>query len=218
MGPDTPLVVLGNGVDLSGFTATHDRTIWRGQEVDRHAFLFLFVGRLSSVKGPERALEAFFEIAGQCPNAGLVYAGEGPLRRDLEERVAAQPKLRARVHFVGSVALERMPVYYQGADALIVSSRHEGTPNCVLEAISAGLPVVSVPVGGIPDLVAAGAPLSVVAENEPRALAEGMKSLYEEAQAGSVPIRRGRDWAETHLDWDRIVDAYEQFYQQILAV
>jgi glycosyltransferase involved in cell wall biosynthesis len=109
------------------------------------------VGRLSAQKGFDLLLPAFARLREEAPEAGLTILGEGPDRALLEAQVAA----------LGLDASVRMPGHSEtalaaiaAADLLVSSSRYEGFPNIVLEAMALGTPVVATDCeGGTKELV-----------------------------------------------------------------
>jgi len=107
-----------------------------------------WVGRLAWVKAPDVGLEAF--AASGRDDATLSFVGEGPDRPALEAAVE-RLGLAGRVRFHGM--LPDAWRVLRGFDALLLSSRSEGTPMILLEAMHAGVPIVSTAVGGVPDLL-----------------------------------------------------------------
>jgi glycosyltransferase involved in cell wall biosynthesis len=107
-----------------------------------------WVGRLAWVKAPDVALEAF---AASCrADATLSFVGDGPDRSALAA-AAERLGLAGRVRFHGM--LPDAWRVLRGFDALLLSSRSEGTPMILLEAMHAGVPIVTTAVGGVPDLL-----------------------------------------------------------------
>jgi glycosyltransferase involved in cell wall biosynthesis len=96
------------------------------------------------------ALEAF--RSGAPSDARLVFVGTGPLDHALRGAVLASGMER-RVAFVGEVDALRLVDWYRAANALLLTSRREGRPNVVLEALSCGLPVVATEAGGTGELL-----------------------------------------------------------------
>ncbi|MEM8905971.1 MAG: glycosyltransferase, partial [Actinomycetota bacterium] len=104
----------------------------------------LTVGALS----PEKRLDAAIDGVAGVDGARLVVVGDGPLRRELEQRAAAAG---AEVRFVG--ARPDLVPWYRAADVLLLTSRTEGMPGVVIEAGLCGLPVVATDVGGVAEVV-----------------------------------------------------------------
>ncbi len=111
--------------------------------------VILIVGRLSREKDHLTLLEA---IAGLRPELSphLVIVGEGPERPRIEERIRSLG-LTSSVTLTGQQ--ESAEPYYGIAQIAVLSSRSEGSPNALLEAMAAGVPVVATQVGGIPEIV-----------------------------------------------------------------
>lgn len=110
------------------------------------------VGRLAEVKRPGLALRAFARAAERDSRLHLVFVGDGEGRPALEALLASfSEDLASRVHLVG--AHTRMAPVMQDLDLVLGASRSEGLPLAFIEAGAAALPVVSTPVGGVPELV-----------------------------------------------------------------
>lgn len=108
--------------------------------------LVLAVGRLARVKGFDVLIEAWPEAA----EATLVLLGEGP-ERDGLERIVRRRALR-NVHFLGHRTDVR--AWMACADLMVISSRREGFPYVLIEALQAGLPVISTAVSGASEILA----------------------------------------------------------------
>jgi glycosyltransferase involved in cell wall biosynthesis len=98
------------------------------------------VGRLSFEKGYDLLLEAFAACAGRHPEWSLEIAGEGPLRVELEAQAVAAG-LGDRVRFLGLV--NDVEDLFSRSDLFVLSSRFEGFPNALLEAMSVGLACIA---------------------------------------------------------------------------
>ncbi len=98
------------------------------------------MGRLSHEKGFDVLIEAFARIAPIHPEVSLEILGDGPLRRELEAR-CDKHGVRDRVRFLGLV--DNPEQVLRRSIVFVLSSRWEGFPNALLEAMSLGLPVVA---------------------------------------------------------------------------
>ena len=106
-------------------------------------------GSLTRVKGFDLLIEALALCAN--PRLHLTLLGEGPLLDDLQ-RLTAEKGLTERVRFVG---FQKNPyAYFARADVFVLSSRFEGFPNVVLEALACGTPVIATPCpGGVREIL-----------------------------------------------------------------
>lgn len=147
----------------------------------------LWIGRLSVEKGADLALDAWAALAADH-RPRLLVIGDGPERSALELQAAALG-LGADVQFCGAVpqAHRLLPA----ADLLVLSSRTEGTPMVLLEAMQAGVPIVAAAVGGVPDLLAGGAG-RLVAAVSPEAMAAAVAELVAEPAAAAALGAAGR--------------------------
>jgi glycosyltransferase involved in cell wall biosynthesis len=114
-------------------------------------FLVLCVGRLSREKGHSDLIEAFDLLRGGNPavKPRLVLVGDGPERRKLERSAFARG-LQEQVTFTGQV--DDVAPLYAAADLFVLPSHSEGSPNALLEAMGAGLPVVATRLSGVGEI------------------------------------------------------------------
>jgi glycosyltransferase involved in cell wall biosynthesis len=119
--------------------------------INDEAQVLLSVGRLSSEKGHADLIRAF-HLLRQKPTGPvhLVLVGDGPERSRLV-RLCEQLELKGGVRLVGHQG--DVQPYYAMADLFVLPSHSEGSPNVLLEAMSAGVPVIATAVGGVPELL-----------------------------------------------------------------
>lgn len=143
--------------------------------------LVLAVGRLSHEKGHADLVAALAALRGLDPglNFKLVVVGEGPERVRVEG-AAREAGLAGRVVFAGHAADVRP--FYAAADVLALPSHSEGSPNVLLEAMAAGLPVVATSVGGVPEIADDGESALLVPPRDAPAFAAALGRLLTDAE------------------------------------
>jgi len=139
--PVGKLQVIPNGLDTTRFTWTPEvrMQVRKAFGIDEECFLWLAVGRLEEQKDYPNLLKAFARVVREQPEAVLLVAGQGPIRRTLEEMVSLL-ELEGRVKFLG--VRTDIPHLLAAADAFVLASAWEGLPNVVMEALAAAKPVV----------------------------------------------------------------------------
>jgi len=145
------------------------------KDVDLERPVVLYAGRLRTRKAVAVLVEAFAELRLRR-HASLVLAGDGEHREALEQRVH-ELDLDGSVHFLGAVPRPDMLRWYATADLFCLPSLYEGFPVAILEAMAAGLPVVSTTVSGIPEAVQDGETGLLVPPENAAALAAALDRL-----------------------------------------
>ncbi len=151
--PDDRAVVIPNPVDIVRIQAlaatTATEAAGYGEWESSGAIRLVAAGRLSHEKGFDLLLRALAQL--RDARFQLVLLGDGPLRAELEA-LARELGIGARVHFAGFV--QNPYAVFARAHAFVLSSRFEGFPNAVLEALASGTPVIATPaIGGIKEMI-----------------------------------------------------------------
>jgi glycosyltransferase involved in cell wall biosynthesis len=205
------LMALGfseNRIVLSPYTVDNDWWIEQSAMADREATraswgiparasVALFCAKLQPWKGPLDLLEAFARA--DAPDSFLVFAGDGPLRNDLE-RSAGKLKVADRVRFLGFMKQSQLPSVYRAADLLVLPSHYEPFGLVVNEAMLCGCPVaVSDRVGAKFDLVRPGENGYVFPVGDVCALAAILKEVLQDREKrmrmGDAARRRMETWS-----------------------
>jgi glycosyltransferase involved in cell wall biosynthesis len=202
--------VVPNGVDAERFRYRTKEDAARelhkglpdglGEIMQRRERVVLFVGGLVPVKDPKALLRAFKRASrmrlGPDPMR-LVFVGDGPLRRSLEWASAAAG-LRDRVTFAGNRPHDEVPYWMNWADCLCLTSRSEGMPNAVLEAMASGLPVVATDVGACAEMVGQETAARVVPVGGEEAMARAIREIL-----ADEPDRRALASRHARRSWHR---------------
>ncbi|HEY2249668.1 MAG TPA: GT4 family glycosyltransferase PelF, partial [Planctomycetaceae bacterium] len=202
------LAVIRNGVDLN----LYRRREWG---LSRDGFKAIHAARLACPTKDQRTLlRAVRLVVDREPAFMLDIVGDGPDRAMLEA-MCDELDLRSNVNFLGfrHDLHELLPQ----ADLFVLSSVTEGLPMTLLEAMAAGLPIVSTDVGGIPELVDHEQTGLLVAPQNPEAMASAIIELMNERQRAVQMGTLGRQRVEKDFDVRVVTARYEELYRTLLC-
>lgn len=212
--PRARITVIPNGVDAARFvTPAPVEDARRALGADGSP-LVGSVGCLAARKDYGTLLEAVRLLADRGLAFRVALVGDGPDRGTLEARAAALG-LAARVRFLGERAdVDRL---LPGMDVFVLSSREEGIPNALLEAMAAGRACVATAVGGTPEVMRDGATGWLVPPGQPRALADALEQALtrpgEARRRGAAAGQVVRD----EMSIEVMVRRHEEFYERAIG-
>lgn len=207
--PDNRLRVIPNGVAVGAEITPEARRAARERLGVGEGFLVATVGRLAQEKNYPMLLEAFAAGTRGDPAATLVFVGDGQEREDLERRAAALG-VSDRVRFAGWRT--DVSALLPACDVFAMSSFSEGLPMAMLEAMAAGLAVVSTRVGDIPEVVEEGTSGRLVASGDVAALAGVLADLRADPAERARLGRTARALVIGRYSRSAMVDAYLDAY------
>jgi glycosyltransferase involved in cell wall biosynthesis len=225
--PAERFAVLDNGVDIAAHASVrssqtlHD--LRKRHDIPAERFVVLYVGRISPEKGPDLAAHAMQHLDPRCFH--LVLVGEWPQGSvHKSERVRHAEDLREQLGkvphtIVGAVPPQQMPGIYALGDVLLVPSKFEEPFSMVaIEAMAAGLPVMALKKGGMPEYMVDGDNALLL---EAQASAQDIARAIEKA-AGNPPYLEAvaasaRKLVEQRFDWSRVATATERLYDEVLS-
>jgi glycosyltransferase involved in cell wall biosynthesis len=170
-----------------------------------------WVGRLSQEKGADVLLDAI-PLVGD-PAIVVSFLGDGGERLPLEARASALG-ITGRVRWHG--VIPDAGVYGAAFDCFVLSSRTEGTPIALLEAMAAGVPIVTTAVGGVPDIVSEAEALLVPSES-PGALARAIADVFAVPEAAALRARQARERLTRAYAPGPWITRHREIYRDILA-
>jgi len=168
-----------------------------------------WIGRLSSEKGPDVMLEAMQHLT-DLP-VTLSFVGDGHDRLWLATR-ADELGIADRIRFHGRV--RDAATFLRAFDLVALSSRTEGSPMVVLEAMAAGIPIVATRVGGIPDMLS-GREAILVDPEKPKALAAAIRSSLTDTKASTDRAARAHTRLVTEFGNEAWLSRYEALYRSL---
>jgi glycosyltransferase involved in cell wall biosynthesis len=197
----------------NGFAQTVD-TLTRAAarkrlDIRANALVAGWVGRLSREKGADVMLDA---LAAADPKWHLSIIGEGDELDRLRQR-AANLRIADRISWHGHIANAGSLI--AAFDAFILSSRTEGTPIALLEAMNASVPIIATRVGGVPDVVGSSHALLVPPE-QPGMIAEALSQLERDPLAAIARSTRARERLLESFSRTRWLSAIDAVYAAAL--
>lgn len=174
--PRAKITVIPNGVDLGRFYPVDRQLARRRLGLPQDGRILLSVGRLHLSKGYPILVEALARLQGQFPDLSVVIVGGDDAEanaRPLIQAMAAQHRLSDRVHLVGAQPPTALVDWYGAADMFCLPTSREGSANVLLEALACGLPCITTPVGGNPEVIV-GPDVGALVPPEAHAMAEAI--------------------------------------------
>jgi len=211
------------GLDVVDVPNAVDADLFRPQPSDfrarhgigRDEFVALYVARFQAFKNHALLLDAFAKLAQDHPVVRLVLAGSGPLRERCEQQ-AAELGIADRILFLGEVPYRELPGVYAAADVKVISSDYESFCFAAIEAMSAGLPVLTTDCAWVPRLVADGAGI-VVPVGDVEAFAAGLKKLADNPALRQRMGAAGRDLVLSRHTWPASAERLMGLYRRLVG-
>jgi glycosyltransferase involved in cell wall biosynthesis len=215
--PLSRVLTIPNGVDIDKFHphAGVDRAAIKRELAGGDYLLVVTVGRLVPPKAQDLFIEAARRVAKVLPNARFVIIGDGPLRDDLA-RLIEEAGVADRV-FIGGWR-DDIPDVLGASDLFVLSSSQEGMPVAILEALSAGCPVVATDVGGVSEIVREGETGMLVPYGDPDALAGAIVRMLTNPEGAHHMAERGQRMAEQEYSMSAWARKWEALYLRELGL
>lgn len=205
---DLPLEIIPNGVEVGRFRRDAPR---RGGTAETIAW----VNRLDPQKGFDVFVDAVGALMESRPGLRVLVAGDGPLRHAPARLV---PELRARFEMRGHVANAAVPSLLHDADVYVSPATGQESFGIVLvEAMSAGIPVVATDIPGYREVVRDGIEGLLVRPDDASALASAIARVLDERQLADRLVTAGERRA-AEFDWGAVVPRIEQVYRRVSSL
>lgn len=173
-----------------------------------------FLGRVGKRKGVHDLLKAMVKVKQQCPGAKLMIGGDG----DIEKyRVMARDLgLESQVEFLGWVSGQHKLDVLRQTQIYCLPSYNEGFPMGILEAMSAGIAVVSTYAGGIPDAISDGKEGILVKAGDSEALADALIELLTNQEMNQDYTQNAKQKFDEHFSVQAIIPQVQRIYDDLL--
>ncbi len=199
--------VLLRGVDQTQFFPSSELT------ADPHV---LFVGRIEQAKGVFDLLPAWTKVQRACPDALLTMVGQDHTGGRFLRKMHSCGIDRS-IRLTGPLPSPAVADLMHQSRLLCLPSHGEGTPNCVMEALSCGLPVVATRVGGIPDIVEHEKTGLLIDKGDIEGLAAALVTLLRDPHRCARMGQAAHAFARVHLDARKTVSRLVELYDELIV-
>lgn len=203
--PPGRLEIIHNGIEIEGREPPRPHA--RGQRAR-----LLFLGRLSLEKDATNLIFACKMLVDEGRDIELWLAGDGPERERLESLVS-ELELADRVGMQGFV--EDVPSLLGQVDLLVNPSRTECMPNCILEAMWAGVPIVATAVGGVAEMVRGEHEALLCPPRDSKALAERIRRLLDDPSLATRLAQAGKRRVHERFAFERRMEKMLEMYRRV---
>jgi glycosyltransferase involved in cell wall biosynthesis len=217
--PSDLISVIHNGIDAQAWAPERARGSLRDElKLDQAFPVIGYVGRIMPEKDLETWLRAAALVSEKYPQARFVLVGEGKDNTTFErlKKLAAEIGIAERTYFPGYRS-DLIPVY-AAFDFFLLSSRREGLPNSILEAMAMGLPVVTTDVAGAKELVLDGQTGYVLPQGDAASLARAILILAADRALRQQMSQAGRQRVEREFSFATRLRRIEGLYEEIVGV
>ncbi len=212
------VITIYNGIDVQRFAlqiSEQERSaLLREIGIAEPAIVVTTVARLHPQKGHHYLLQAVPAVLKALPDAHFLFVGEGPLDSQIKEEIS-EAGLTANIHLVG--ARSDIPQLLAISQLFVLPSLWEGLPNVLLEAMAAGLPVVSTDVDGCAEVVVNGETGLLVSPASIDQLAEAIVRILGDELLATRFGAAGRERAELSFSQEKNLSSYVSLYSSLLS-
>ena len=211
------VVVIPNGINVEDFDIPYSKEECReklGLPIEKN--LMLYLGSLIPRKGPDILVKAMHKIVKNVPDAELVFAGNGILRKELEE-LSQKLGLSKHIKFAGFVEEDLKPLYYAAADVFVLPSTvsMEVFPIVTLEASASGLPMVVSDLDTFKCIIEEGYNGLFTKRNDESNLADAIIYLLENEDVRKEMGKNARKKVDDY-SWGKIAEETEKVYNEAI--
>lgn len=208
------MVKIAPGIDTNHFAPQSESAQLKAELGLAEKKVLVSVGRLVHRKGQDTLVEALPLILEEIPDAHLMFVGEGPRKKFMQQR-AEKLGISSHITFIGRIHYQDLPKYICVGDIFAMPSRSrlaglevEGLGIVYLEASACGLPVLGGQSGGAPDAVIDGQTGLVVDGTSPEAVASAAVYLLQNEAVALELGMRGRQWIIDEWQWQKWAERF----------
>jgi glycosyltransferase involved in cell wall biosynthesis len=213
LAPKEKIEILPNAIKVDDF-ASKDKSFKKDLSIPEHGEVILFLSRLIKEKGVYDLIESITTVVKEYKNVYFLIAGEGPERNRME-MICKEKGIEKDVRFTGHIYNKNLLKAFSCADIFVLPTYSEAMPMVILEALAAGLPIISTPIGAIPDIIKDGINGFLIEPNSPKQLAEKILLLLHNEEIKKRIGKANSQLAKEEYDVKVILNKLEQLYLSI---
>ncbi len=218
-GADPARVMLAPcGVDLTKFRPLDQKEVRQRLGLNGEKVL-LYVGRVEPLKGLDLLVETAAQMEADEENVRMMVVGgggPGEPETDRVRRLAEERQVDGLIDFVGRVAHDELPLYYNAADVCVVPSYYESFGLVALESMACGTPVVASRVGGLPTIVHHGHTGYLKSWRCPEAFAHSVEMIISSSSLQESMGAAARQRAEL-MSWSNVASMISGEYRALTS-
>lgn len=217
IGRDEQYAIVPLGFDLSSFTAVDDSARQQARlalNIPDGAAVISTIGRLTAIKQHGLFLDAVRKAAERRPQVIALIVGDGDLRQEIEATIQ-RDGLADRVRMLGW--RKDLAQIYAATDVFLLTSRNEGTPVALIEAMAAATASVSTNVGGVKDVINSHDVGLLAPFGDADALAAHLCALIDDPQERRQMGAAARARVASHYSLDRLTNDIALVYAQLVG-
>jgi glycosyltransferase involved in cell wall biosynthesis len=204
--------------DLLLLPNARDLTCFRPRVLRKAAPRLVWLRRFVEIYNPAMAVQVLALLVQRYPEATLTMVGpdggDGTLRAT--QRLAQELGVADRVQFPGAASRSEVPAHLEAGDIFLNTTNVDNTPLSVLEAMAAGMCVVSTNVGGLPDMLRHEGDALLVPPENPEAMAGAVERILQEPSLAERLSGAARSTV-SHYDWETVLPLWEALLSGLLG-
>lgn len=206
--------VIYNGIGINKFSISRVDGLREKLDIGESDIIFGSVSRLDPVKDHLTLVRAFAKVCPSNKNIKLLIIGDGPERERIEKMIE-KLSIKKQVKMVGFS--DDIPSFLSIMDLFLQPSLEEGFSLTILEAMAAGVPVVSTPVGGTPEIIREGETGTLVPAGDVKGFTDVMNKFLSNREHFQSMAKRAKENVSSNFSLDSMADNYLSLYYSILT-
>jgi len=211
--PESRYRVIYNGLDTDAFAAQDAAAARQRFDIPPNVPVVGMAANFTEIKDHGLFVAASGLVYEMVPEAHYFLLGNGPTREYIERGMALRGADRVHIRHT----LDDMPLAYAAMDVCVLTSKMEGAPNVLIEAMAAGRPVVAPAVGGIPEIVEDDITGLLESHRNPAFFADKIVRLLQDPGLRTRMGAAGRERAQRLFTVERMVAEYKALYRELLS-